>query len=131
MLAEANVLVNLGTSDIERTVAYYEGTLGLPLVERREVVEGRPEVLFRAGGTVICIEGGEGEPQPPPNPPFTFRVADVEATVAALRERGVVFEEYDLPFLRTENGIADIAGFRGAWFRDPDGYLLALLQPPG
>jgi catechol 2,3-dioxygenase-like lactoylglutathione lyase family enzyme len=128
MLADSDVLVNLGSSDVERTIAFYEGTLGLPLVQRRELVEGRPEVIFEAGGTKICVEGGEGTPSPPKNPPFTFRVDDIEQTAAALRERGVVFEEYDLPFLQTENGIAEVAGVKGAWFKDPDGYLLALME---
>jgi catechol 2,3-dioxygenase-like lactoylglutathione lyase family enzyme len=127
MLADASVYVNLGSSDVEGTIAFYEGTLGLPLVKRRELVEGRPEVIFDAGGTMICVEGG-GAPSPPANPPFTFRVADIESTAAALRERGVSFEEYDLPFLKTENGIAEIAGIKAAWFKDPDGYLLALME---
>ncbi|HSK17351.1 MAG TPA: VOC family protein [Gaiellaceae bacterium] len=128
MLADANVYVNLGSSDVDRTVAFYEGTLGLPLVGRRELVEGRPEVLFRAGGAVICVEGGAGKPSPPKNPPFTFRVANIDATAAALRERGIVFEEYDLPFLKTENGIAEVAGIKAAWFKDPDDYLLAIME---
>jgi catechol 2,3-dioxygenase-like lactoylglutathione lyase family enzyme len=128
MLAAAQVYVNLGTSDVDRTIAFYEGTLGLPLVQRRELVAGRPEVIFDAGGTKICIEGGEGTPSPPANPPLSFLVDDVQAAVAELRARGVVFEEYDLPFLKTEDGIAEVAGVRAAWFKDPEGYLLALMQ---
>jgi catechol 2,3-dioxygenase-like lactoylglutathione lyase family enzyme len=128
VLADATVYVNLGSSDVERTIAFYEGTLGLPLVERRELVEGRPEVIFRAGGALICIEGGEGTPSPPTNPPFTLKVADLEAAAGKLRQRGVMFEEYDLPFLKTEDGIAEVAGVKAAWFRDPDGYLLALME---
>jgi catechol 2,3-dioxygenase-like lactoylglutathione lyase family enzyme len=112
VLADATVYVNLGSSDVERTIAFYEGTLGLPLVERRELLESRPEVIFRAGGALVCVEGGEGTPSPPTNPPFTFRVDDVEATAAALRERGVTFEEYDLPFLKTVDGIAEVRGSR-------------------
>ena len=44
---------------------------------------------------------------------------------ASLRERGVVFEEYDLPELKTENGIARIGDLRAAWARDPDGNIIA------
>jgi catechol 2,3-dioxygenase-like lactoylglutathione lyase family enzyme len=128
MLADAAVYVNLGTSDADKTIAFYEGTLGLPLVERRELMAGRPELIFRSGGAFICIEGGEGTPEPPKNPPFTFKVDDIEAAAASLRERGVVFEEYDLPFLKTENDIAEVAGVKAAWFKDPDGYLLALME---
>ena len=68
---------------------------------------------------------------------MAWEVADIEATVAALRKRGVVFEEYDLPGLETVNGIATIqgnypskgVGERGAWFRDSEGNLLGLGQP--
>jgi hypothetical protein len=64
-------------------------------------------------------------------------VDDIEATVAALRSRGVVFEEYDGPDLRTVDGIADIEGNypskgigeRGAWFRDSEGNMLGIGQP--
>ena len=68
---------------------------------------------------------------------MAWEVTDIEATVAALRSRGVVFEEYDLPGLVTVNGIATIqgnypskgVGERGAWFRDSEGNLLGLGQP--
>ncbi len=115
-------------SDLERTIAFYQGTLGLPLIQRRELVEGRPEAIFAAGGTKICVEGGEGRISPPKNPPFSFRVDDVEAAAAELRGRGVAFEEYDLPSLKTENGIAEVAGVKVGWFKDPDGYLLAIME---
>jgi hypothetical protein len=66
-----------------------------------------------------------------------WEVDDIETTVAALRARGVVFEEYDAPGLRTINGVAEITGNyrsrgvgeRGAWFRDSEGNLLGLGQP--
>jgi hypothetical protein len=68
---------------------------------------------------------------------MAWEVADIEATVAALRRRGVVFEDYDLPGLETVNGIATIqgnypskgVGERGAWFRDSEGNPLGLGQP--
>jgi catechol 2,3-dioxygenase-like lactoylglutathione lyase family enzyme len=57
---------------------------------------------------------------------MAFTVADVEAEVAELEARGVVFESYESP--RTDGGIATIGPGRAAWFKDPDGNLLALLQ---
>jgi hypothetical protein len=68
---------------------------------------------------------------------MSWEVDDIEATVAALRARGVVFEEYDAPGLETVNGVADIkgnypskgVGERGAWFRDSEGNLLGVGQP--
>jgi predicted enzyme related to lactoylglutathione lyase len=59
-----------------------------------------------------------------------FTVEDVDATVAELRGRGVVFEEYDFPGLKTENGVATFETERGtkkgAWFKDSEGNTLSL-----
>ncbi len=63
-----------------------------------------------------------------------WEVDDIEATVSELRSRGVVFEEYDLPGLKTIDGIAEIegqypskgSGERGAWFRDSEGNMLGI-----
>lgn len=51
-----------------------------------------------------------------------------EADVAALQARGVIFEEYDLPDLKTVNGVATIGEIKGAWFKDSEGNLLTLSQ---
>ena len=58
----------------------------------------------------------------------TFQGGDIDAAVAELRGKGVTFEEYDLPEVKTENGIAQLGSDRGAWFKDPDGNILALIQ---
>jgi hypothetical protein len=63
-----------------------------------------------------------------------WQVDDIEATVAELRARGVVFEDYDLPGMRTVDGIAELegnypskgSGERAAWFHDSEGNLLGL-----
>ncbi len=57
-----------------------------------------------------------------------WAVDDVEAEVAALRARGVVFEEYDMPGLKTKNGIASAGGAKTAWFKDTEGNILAISQ---
>ncbi len=53
---------------------------------------------------------------------------DLEGEVAALKARGVVFEEYDLPGLKTVNSVATLAQGKGAWFKDSEGNLLAVDQ---
>jgi hypothetical protein len=50
--------------------------------------------------------------------------------VADLRGKGVTFEEYDLPGVKTVNGIAELGGTRGAWFKDPEGNILSVVQLP-
>jgi hypothetical protein len=59
-----------------------------------------------------------------------FWSSDVERDVAELAARGVAFEDYDFPALKTVNHVATTAGVgRSAWFKDPDGNTLALFQP--
>ena len=53
---------------------------------------------------------------------------DIEAEVAELMARGVVFEEYDLPGLKTANGIATMGPNRAAWFKDSEGNILGPVQ---
>ena len=68
-----------------------------------------------------------------------WQVDDIDAVVAALRERGVVFEQVNVPGLTTVDGIADIdgnypskgTGERAAWFRDSEGNMLGIGQPVG
>jgi hypothetical protein len=56
-----------------------------------------------------------------------FLVEDLEEEVSELRRRGVAFEEYDLPHLKTENGVYsdECRGVKGSWVKDPDGNILA------
>jgi hypothetical protein len=57
-------------------------------------------------------------------------VRNVEAMVADLRGEGVAFEDYDLPGVKTVNGIAELGDIRGAWFKDPEGNILSVVQLP-
>jgi hypothetical protein len=59
-------------------------------------------------------------------PRASHEVEDLEVTVSELRARGVVFEEYDLPTLRTVGGIAKVGPSNAAWIRDPDGNYLGI-----
>ena len=57
-----------------------------------------------------------------------FTVTDIETEVADLKRRGVVFEEYDFPTLKTEGGIAKTGAGKAAWFFDPEGNMIGLIQ---
>lgn len=126
MLAGARLLANFKSSDLDRTVAFYEGTLGLPVLVRREILPGVEEVRFDAGGAVLCFEAGD--PQGKTNDLVGWDVDDVEGIVAGLRAKGVEFEEYDYPSLKTVDGIATVGSLKAAWFKDPDGNLLAVVS---
>jgi catechol 2,3-dioxygenase-like lactoylglutathione lyase family enzyme len=59
---------------------------------------------------------------------MSFMTDDLEGEMRDLRAKGVRFEEYDQPGLKTVNGIANLGGLRGAWFKDGDGNILAITE---
>jgi predicted enzyme related to lactoylglutathione lyase len=124
MLDHARITAVVPVSDVEVAVRFYGDTLGLRLKERRSDLPENREAEFEAeDGTLLAYESvGAGKSR---HTVAGFRVEDIDATVASLRERGVVFEEYDLPELKTEDGIATLGDVRAAWAKDPDGNILA------
>jgi catechol 2,3-dioxygenase-like lactoylglutathione lyase family enzyme len=127
MLGKAEIAAIVPVSDVERAVEFYGGTLGLELQIRRDDLPENGEAEFRAGdGSLVVYESvAAGQSK---GTLAAFRVADLETVVTGLRERGVAFEEYDLPELKTENGIASIGDLRASWARDPDGNIIAFEQ---
>lgn len=130
MLASAGIVAIVPVSNVEAAIRFYGETLGLELQERRDDLPENREAEFKAGqGTLLVYESiGAGKSR---HTIAGFRVDDVDETVARLRERGVEFEEYDLPQMKTEGGIAAVGDVRAAWCRDPDGNLLAIESVPG
>lgn len=124
MLGDAKLLANLKASDLDSAVDFYGLKLGLELAFDGEIMPGYREVLFDANGGVVCLE--RGEPAGGEQTLVSFAVDDVEHTVAKLRDNGVAFEEYDIPSLKTVEGIATIGALKAAWFKDPAGNLLAV-----
>ena len=96
----------------------------------------RPALRYRVAGGEFALYQSGGAPSGE-HTQMGFEVEDIDAAVAELRQRGVVFEEYDIPGLTTVGGIADIegnypskgTGERGAWFRDSEGNMLGIGQP--
>jgi hypothetical protein len=84
----------------------------------------RTAAEFRAGdGTLVVYESvGAGQSRATV---AGFRVTDIDAAVSELRGRGVTFEDYEMPDLKTENGIVTIGDLRAAWAKDPDGKIIA------
>ena len=132
MLEHSDVATRLPAQDLERARRFYAEKLGL------EPVEERPGGLrYRCGNTWFALFTSAGAPSGT-HTQMGWEVDDIEAVVAELRARGVVFEEYDLPGLKTVNGIADVegnypskggVGERAAWFRDSEGNLIGMGQP--
>ena len=135
MLQTARVAARLPAQDLERARRFYSEKLGL------EPVEERPGgLLYRsANGCEFALFQSAGA-SPGTFTQMGWEVDDIEATVRELKERGVVFEEVDVPGLKTVGGIADIEGAypstgatgeRGGWFRDSEGNMLGVGQLVG
>src|SRR5436190_8140442 len=130
-LGDGDVATRLPAQDLDRARAFYADKLGLEPVEERP---GGLRYECRSGQFVIFQSTGRPSGE---HTQMAWSVDDIEAVVAALRSRGVVFEDVDVPGLRTVDGIADIegnypskgVGERGAWFRDSEGNLLGVGQP--
>ena len=126
MLTSSRISAVVPVSDLEAAIRFYEGTLGLKLDERQDI-EGFPQARFEAGaGSLTAYQSGYAGQAG--HTLAGFSVDDLDATMAELRSRGVVFEEYDFPGLKTENGVATFGDLRAAWFKDPDGNILAVDQ---
>ena len=111
----------IAVTDLDAARAFYGGTLGL-----RATDDQSWGISYELAGTRLFVypSGFAGTNQATS---AAFEVPDLEAVVDELAGRGVVFLQYDLPGLKTdERGIADIEGERTAWFKDPDGNILAV-----
>ena len=126
-LASYPVMGVLRAEDYDRAAKYYTEVLGL-------VAQGAAgptrEGTFSAGdGTTVMVYERPGMPAPQ-NTALGFGVpADSFDKVAdELRQRGVVFEEYDIPEigLKTVNGVAEFEGNKAAWFKDSEGNIISL-----
>ncbi|HEY0454067.1 VOC family protein [Actinophytocola sp.] len=131
MLGDAEVATRLPARNLKRARAFYADKLGL------EPAEERPGgLLYRCGATRFALFESAGAACGE-HTQMAFEVRDIEAVVDELRRRGVVFEDVDVPGLRTVDHIADVqgnypsagVGERAAWFRDSEGNLLGIGQP--
>jgi catechol 2,3-dioxygenase-like lactoylglutathione lyase family enzyme len=124
MLAEAPVHPAIPASDLERATRFYRDILGLKV--SMETEEG---IRFDCGGTQLFVYPTRSAGQAA-HTLVAWRVTDLDTEMAALRTRGVTFEEYDLPGLKTVDGVAEWGGLRGAWFKDSEGNILGVTQMP-
>lgn len=128
MLQDIRCHATLPATDIERAKAFYRDTLGLEPAGELAAWDRGGAVFFTAGGGTRFAIFPSPKPERGGHTQLGFAVNDIGAEVAALRERGVVFEEYDLPGLKTDNGIATTGDNRAAWFKDSEGNTVGLIE---
>ena len=123
MLKNSKAFSGFSANDIEKETEFYSGTLGLDVSEAHGIL-----TLRLSGGNNVIIY-----PKPNHVPAmFTvlnFPVDDVDLEVDELKKRGVRFEQYDLPNLKTDaKGIMRGNGPTIAWFKDPAGNILSVIE---
>ena len=126
MLGDKRVMTAIPVRDVDRARGFYEGVLGLRFAGGPRA-DGSFEYECGAGTGLFTYPTQENAGKSPATL-AAWQVDDIEATATALRERGITLEEYDIPGLRTEDGIAGLAGGRAIWFKDPDGNILNVFQ---
>jgi predicted enzyme related to lactoylglutathione lyase len=123
MLKNAAIVPYIPVSDIARARKFYEEKVGLKA--KQEYAGG---VIYECGkGSWVFMYPSPGAGTSKASTAF-WSVDDVAAEVAELKTRGVVFEEYDMPGLKTVNSIATGGGAKTAWFKDTEGNILAISQ---
>jgi predicted enzyme related to lactoylglutathione lyase len=125
MLGESKATSGFAVADMDRAKEFYEGTLGLKV-----------EVLTEEHGvTSLKLNGADvlmylsAEMTPASYTMLNFEVDDIDAAVDGLAERGVSFERYE-GFDHDEKGIVRAPGPQIAWFKDPSGNVIAVMQLP-
>ncbi len=121
MLSNASVTTMLPVMDMDRAREFYEGRLGLTPGGFRP--DGK--FVYAVGGSTLALfpkpEGTKAD-----HTAISFQVADIAASIKELEQTGVVFEDYDLPGLKTVEHVCVLGSEKAAWFRDSEGNYLCL-----
>ena len=123
MLNGSKATAMLPVVDMSRARAFYEQTLGLPSPRVRPSGEAR----FEVNGLSFALYP-RATPTRADHTALSFEVGDLTSEMRTLRARGVRFEDYDLPGLKTEQGVCVLGAERAAWFKDTEGNILCLHQ---
>jgi predicted enzyme related to lactoylglutathione lyase len=126
MLTNSPIRPTIPVVDLNRAKRFYETTLGLkPVPKNNDTTSGI--VIFECGNSTL-IELYQRGPSKADHTVATFEVSNIEEEVNMLRGKGVNFEEYNMPEIKTQNGIATQGSVKAAWFKDSEGNILCIHQ---
>ena len=126
MLANSPIKPTIPVVDLNRAKRFYETTLGLKPVPAHN--DNTSDIAIFECGNSTRMELYQRAPSKADHTVATFEVSDIEEEVNMLREKGVNFEEYDMPGIKTQNGIATQGSVKAAWFKDTEGNILCIHQ---
>ena len=123
MLQDAPLYAYLPAQDVARARRFYEEKLGFR--PKQEIAGGI--VYAFANGTAAFLYATPNAGSSKASQAF-WQVDDVEREVAALKARGVVFENYDMPGEKSASGVITAGGAAAAWFKDTEGNIFGAMQ---
>ncbi|MFC7360784.1 VOC family protein [Nocardioides astragali] len=123
-LTHRSVAMMLPVTDVDRARTYYTESLGLDYTGTDD--EGSAMFALEGGSTLVLLPRPDSHPSE--STAMSFEVDDITTEIGELEGRGVVFEDYDMPDLKTVDHVAVMGSEKAAWFKDPDGHVLCLHQ---
>jgi catechol 2,3-dioxygenase-like lactoylglutathione lyase family enzyme len=123
MLRDTDAVATLAVKDLGQAAKFYEETLGL----RRAAAEDHEALTFESGETTINVYRSKFAGTNKATA-LTWAVDDVDDVVRTLKSKGVRFEHYDLPDTKREGDVHTSGDIRIAWFKDPDGNILSVVN---
>lgn len=121
-LANSPLTTVIPVTDAERSRKFYEDSLGLPFQGKSP--DGNLIFTLEGSGSLALLT--DPGAMPSHHTAASFEVNDVSEVIDDLGSRGVVFEDYDLPDLKTTDHVCVLGSEKAAWFKDPDGNILCL-----
>jgi len=122
MIGKSDATPMIAVKDLDRARAFYEETLGL-----KEVDDFGEGFMLKSGDTKVTVYRSEFAGTNKATA-LTFDVEDLESEVDDLKGKGVSFEHYELPGLERQGDLYVAEGMKTAWFKDPDGNILSLIE---
>lgn len=123
MINDFPIHATVASSDLERSEKWYREKMGL---EPDQKDKGGFWIKFNGESWLHVYKTGSAGTAK--NTVAGITVENIESVIDSLRSRGVEFEDYDMPGLKTENGLATFENSKAAWFKDPDGNTFELSE---
>jgi catechol 2,3-dioxygenase-like lactoylglutathione lyase family enzyme len=123
MLGDKDAIATVAVKDLGKARTFYEGVLGLRVAD----AQGSEAITFKSGTASVIVYRSEFAGTNKATAINWSLGKDIDRVVQGLRERGVKFEHYDLPGLSQKGDVHAFGEFKAAWFKDPDGNILALM----
>lgn len=124
MLGNTDAVANVAVKDLKTARDFYERTLGLTQVD----AEDEEVIVFRSGKTLLNVYRSQFAGTNKATA-VTWSVGDrLEEVMRALKAKGVAFEHYDMPGMKREGDIHTCGDMKVAWFKDPDGNILNVIN---